>query len=62
MLEGVGKPEQSVTDRRFAAAEGSTAAPGRRHEGALRLDLPLATRDTSLARAANEAGVALFTA
>ncbi|TMK25871.1 MAG: ATP-binding protein [Actinobacteria bacterium] len=52
MLEGVGKPEQSVTDRRFAAAEGSTAAPGRRHEGALRLDLPRDREAPAAARAA----------
>ena len=52
MLEGVGKPEQSVTDRRFAAAERSRAATSRRHEGALRLDLPRDPEAPAAARAA----------
>ena len=52
MPKGVGKPEQSVTDRRFAAAERSRAATSRRHEGALRLDLPRDPEAPAAARAA----------
>jgi predicted nucleic acid-binding protein len=62
MIDAASKPEIIIDIHRLARRYGLNIYDAAYLELALRLGLPLATRDASLARAAREAGVPLFSA